>query len=110
MRRSDVVIVALSGDKPRPALVVQADDLIKSETVLVCPFTSGLEFAAPHRVVIEPTENNGLRAPSVLMTEKMKAVRRDKCGEPIGRLASADMAAIDGQLAFILGLIVRDYP
>lgn len=108
MRRSDVVVVALSGDKPRPALVVQADDLTNSETVLVCPLTSGLEFATSHRVVVEPTANNGLRAPSVLMTEKMKAVRRDKCGQPIGQLEVSDMAAVNAQIAFVLGLIIRD--
>lgn len=108
MQRRDVIIVALSGDKPRPAVVVQADKLIQSETVLVCPFTSGLQFAAPHRVVVEPTETNGLKSPSVLMTEKMKAIRRDKCRQTIGRLDPLDMMAVNAQLAFVLGLSLSD--
>jgi mRNA interferase MazF len=99
-----VIIVALPGDKPRPALVVQSDELTQSESVLVCPFTSGLEFASSHRVVLEPTDANGLRTASVLMTEKMQAVRREKCGQPVGALDLSEMTAINAQLAFVLGL------
>ena len=104
MQRRDVVIVALPGDKPRPALIVQSDELTQSESIVVCPFTSGLEFASSHRVVIHPTPANGLRSASVLMVEKIQAVRRDKCSRAIGALALEDMAAVEAQLAFILGL------
>ncbi|MBB5746476.1 type II toxin-antitoxin system PemK/MazF family toxin [Brevundimonas variabilis] len=104
MRRCDVVIVALPGDKPRPALVLQSDELLQSASVLVCPFTSGLEFASPHRVVLEPATANGLRSASVLMTEKMQAIRREKCGDVIGHLTASEMAVVEPQLAFVLGL------
>lgn len=108
MKRRDVIIVALPGDKPRPAVVLQSDELSDSLTVLICPFTSGLDFASSHRVVVEATASNGLKSTSVVMTEKLQAVRRDKCSERIGCLATPDMAAINAQLAFVLGLSVDD--
>lgn len=104
MRRRDVVIVAPPGDKPRPALVVQSDELAASGTVLICPFTSGLEFDAPHRVVVEATATNGLNGTSVLMTEKLQAIRRERFGQTIGALERAEMASVDAKLAFVLGL------
>ena len=108
MQRRDVIIVALPGDKPRPAVVLQSDELSDSLTILVCPFTSGLEFASSYRVVIEATASNGLKSASVVMTEKLQAVRRDKCSDRVGYLATPDMAAINTQLAFVLGLSVDD--
>ena len=104
MKRCDVVIVALPGDKPRPALVLQSDELLQSASVIVCPFTSGLEFASPHRVVLEAGTLNGLKSASVLMTEKIQAIRRDRCGDVIGRLSDSDIAAVETRLAFVLGL------
>lgn len=103
MKRRDVIIVALPGDKPRPALIVQSDRLTMSESVLVCPFTSGLNFSSPHRVVVLPDLSNGLDSASVLMTEKMQAIRRKKCGQVVGSVSISDMTAIETQLAFILG-------
>jgi len=108
VKRRDVIIVALSGDKPRPAVVVQSDDLIDSGTVLICPFTSGLKFAAPHRVVVESTAANGLNSASVLMTEKLQAVRRDRCGPTVGTMDPSDMSAVNAKLAFALGLSLSD--
>lgn len=104
MRRCDVVIVALPGDKPRPALVLQSDELMQSASVIVCPFTSSLEFASPHRVVMEAATANGLKSASVLMTEKMQAIRREKCGDVIGHLTASEMLDVETQLAFVLGL------
>ena len=104
MRRRDIVVVSLPGEKPRPAVVMQSDELAASHTVLVCPFTSGLEFASPHRVVVEPAPENGLKSASVLMTEKLQAVRRTRCGDVIGRLGDADMNAVGTKLNFVLGL------
>jgi mRNA interferase MazF len=104
VKRRDVIVVALPGDKPRPALIVQSDELTDSESIVVCPFTSGLEYASPHRVVIEPALANGLKAASVLMTEKLQAIRRDRCKQWIGSLNSTEMARINAQLAFVLGL------
>ena len=104
MKRCDVIIAALPGDKPRPAVIVQVDALRQSSTVLVCPFTNGLEFDAEHRLVMEPDSENGLRSPSVLMIERLQAVSRSRCGAVVGRIGPAGMDEIAAKLAFVLGL------
>ena len=79
MRRGDLVTVALRGDagKPRPALVVQADELFADlPTVVVLPLTSMLADLSLTRVTLEPTEANGLRAPSQVMASEPKLLPR----------------------------------
>jgi mRNA interferase MazF len=106
MRRGDVVVVALSGDygKPRPAVVVQSDSVLTPVSVFVCPLTTSVEPSDVLRIVVAPSEANGLREPSQLMVDKTSPTRRDRCGPVIGRIDDATMAELDGRLAFVLGL------
>lgn len=106
MKRGDIVTAVLPREhgKPRPALIVQSDELQGSTTVLVCPMTTGTEFNAPHRMQIEPSATNGLRDISLVMTDKLQANLRDRCGSVIGRLTERQMATVDASLAYILGI------
>jgi hypothetical protein len=38
------------------------------------------------------------------MVDKIVAVRRDRCGPPIGRIDAAARLALGRQLAFVMGL------
>lgn len=60
--------------------------------------------ASDSRLIIPPTPENGLRASSVVMTEKIYPVPRAKAGPAIGRLLRTEMEQIGVRLAFILGL------
>jgi mRNA interferase MazF len=106
MRRGDIVTVALPGaqGKPRPAVIVQEDALTGSESLLVCAFTSDLLFRAPHRPIIEPTSENGLHSPSLVMTDKIQAAPLEKCHKVIGRVTVEQQRLIDAALMFVLGL------
>jgi mRNA interferase MazF len=66
LRRGDLVTVALQGGygKPRPALVVQADQFAELGSVVILPITSTLVDAPLLRLPVEPSSDNGLRAPS----------------------------------------------
>jgi mRNA interferase MazF len=106
MKRGDLVTIALQGDfgKPRPALVVQNDEIDDTRNVLVCPLTS---TAGPYlmlRFGVEPSESNGLRQTSFVMLSNIVAAPRAKCGAVIGQLTTEQMTAIDARLAFVLGL------
>ncbi|MEC4589860.1 type II toxin-antitoxin system PemK/MazF family toxin [Nitrospirillum amazonense] len=106
MRRGDVVTVAANGDygKPRPALVIQTDALPHgTESLVLVQFTTGL-VEADFRVMIEPSAENGLRAPSQVMADKPVTVRRDRVGAIIGRLSADQMAKVTAALAFVIGL------
>jgi mRNA interferase MazF len=107
MKRGDVVTVAATGDygKPRPAVIVQTDALPAAHaSVVVCQMTSELSAAADFRVNIEPTERNGLRAPSQVITDKPVTIRRERIGKRVGRLDEADIARLNVALAFVMGL------
>jgi len=91
VRRGDVVTVSAQGDygKPRPAVVVQSDALNAADSVLVALFTSAIADAPLYRLTIEPAATNGLKAVSQVMVDKIMAVRRDRCGAPIGHADGA---------------------
>lgn len=106
MRRGDLITVALSGDygKPRPALVIQSDFLPETDSVLVCLLTTTLRAAPLYRLSLPAGEGTGLHAPSQAMVDKIRAVRRDRCGAPIGRVDEAALLALGRLLAFVIGI------
>lgn len=108
MRRGDLVTHAGPGDygkKPRPALVIQSDRLIGSDSVLLCLLTSDEEAPTSlRRIAVAPTRTNGLQVPSRIMVEKIIAAKRGKCGKVVGRLEPDTMARVDAVLAFVVGL------
>jgi mRNA interferase MazF len=107
MRRGDVVTVAAAGDygQPRPAVIVQTDGLPAThEAVVVCQMTSRLTDVQTFRVMIEPSQGNGLQLQSQIMVDKPVAVRRHRIGRTIGRLAAADIGRLNVALAFVLCL------
>ena len=107
MRRGDVIIVAAAGDygKPRPAVIVQSDAFPEAHaSVVICQMTSDRADAPDFRIDIEPTRENGLRAPSQVMADKPVTVRRDRIAQAIGRLRADDMARVNVALAFVMGL------
>lgn len=105
MRRGDLVTVAVSGDfgKPRPALVIQADQFGGTATVTVL-LVSGTPVDAPLiRVDVPPTSENGLRKGSRIMVDKAMTIRRDKVGKPFGHLDDEAMLSVNRSLALFLG-------
>lgn len=91
--------------KPRPAVVVQADELgDETTTVLVCPMSSEVRGGAHIRPVIEPKSENGLRITSQIMTDKMLALRRDRIRRVLGRIDAPAKDALDRALLIVLGL------
>lgn len=107
VRRDDIVVIVAHGERgrPRPAVIVQADELGPSTTsVLVCPITSDLTDNLPIRPTVEPTAGNGLRVRPQVMTDKMLALRRDRTRGVIGTLDSAMSEQLDRSLLVVLGL------
>lgn len=106
MKRGDLVTVAMPGDfgKPRPALVIQADQFTGLATVSVLLLSGTLIDAPLIRLDVEPSPENGLRKPSQVMVDKAMTVKADKLGEPFGRLDDEAMVAVNRALALFLGL------
>ena len=106
MRRGDLVTVAMPGDygKPRPALVIQADQFAEVGSVTVAFITGTITAAPLLRLTVEPTSDNGLRKRSQIMADKIMTVRRERLGEPFGRLDDETMLVLNRSIALFLGL------
>jgi mRNA interferase MazF len=107
VKRGDVVLLVAQGDmgKPRPGIVVQADELgDTTNSVLVCPMSSDVTEFHRVRPVVEPTASNGLRLRSQIMTDKINALRRDRVRRVLGSLDDETSERLNIALLVVLGL------
>lgn len=106
MMRGDFLTIAMQGDfgKPRPALVIQADQFSEHASVTVLPVTSTLVAAPLLRVTVQPSVENGLQKPSQVMVDKAVTVKRDKVGPAFGRIHTDAMVEVERCLAVFLGI------
>lgn len=88
MKRGDVWTVAGGPDdagKPRPAVILQDDAFDATASITIGPFTTHSVDAPLMRLPIEPSERNGLRAPSQLMIDKITTVSKRTLKRRVGR-------------------------
>ena len=107
MRRGEIWTVAGGPDdagKPRPAVIVQEDRFDATRSITICGFTSSTVDAPLLRLLIEPSERNGLTEPSRLMVDKITTVPRAKLGKRVGRLDDEDMLRLNRAVLVFLGL------
>ena len=107
MKRGEVWTAAGGRDyagKPRPIVIVQDDRFDATSSITVCAFTSDPTDAPLFRLVVEPSEVNGLETVSRLMVDKITTMPKAKLGRRIGRLAHEDMVRLNRGLMIFLGL------
>ncbi len=106
MKRGDLVSVTIAGDygKPRPALIVQADDYREHPSVTVLLLTSEVHDWPLFRVSVEPNRINGLKKRSQIMVDKAVTVPRRKIGRRLGEVDASTMGAVSTALSNFLGL------
>jgi mRNA interferase MazF len=109
LSRGDVVLMVVPGElgRPRPGIIVQADELgPNTTTVVACPLSSDVTTNPNPRLrpVIEPAAANGLRVRSQIMTDKIFAQRRERVRQVIGRIDSETRDRLNGALLLVLGL------
>ncbi|MBA2401206.1 MAG: type II toxin-antitoxin system PemK/MazF family toxin [Bradyrhizobium sp.] len=106
MKRGDVVLVVLQGEpgKPRPGVIVQADELDALSSTIVCPMSSHIDAANLMRPVVAPTAHNGLLVRTQIMTDKLNTLRHDRVKRIIGTLDPDSCERLDSALLLVLGL------
>jgi len=104
--RGDFVTIAMQGDfgKPRPALVIQADQFDEHATVTVLLVSSMLVNAPLFRITVQPSMGNGLQKPSQIMVDKAMTVKRDKLGQAFGRIDEDVLVEVERCLAVFMGI------
>jgi mRNA interferase MazF len=106
MRRGDIVTVSAPGDygKPRPAVVIQSDQLGETDSVLLCLMTTMARDAPFYRIAVNATPQTGLHQMSQIMVDKIVTVRREKCGSAFGRLDKPTLLVLNRTLALVTGI------
>ena len=107
MTRGEVWTAAGGKDyagKPRPVVIVQDDRFDATSSITICAFTTDQTDAPLFRLIVEPSEVNGLDMISRLMVDKVTTVPKAKLGKRIGRLADSDMVRVNRALVIFLGL------
>jgi len=107
VKRGDVVLVVVPSElgRPRPGVVVQADEFNAGlSTVFICPISSDLQENLSLRPIIEAQPSNGLRLRSQIMTDKMIALRHDRVRRVIGHIDTETSEQLDRALLVVLGL------
>lgn len=107
MNRGEIWTAAGGKDyagKPRPVVIVQDDRFDVTSSITICAFTSDPTDAPLFRLVVEPSEVNGLQTISRVMVDKVTTVPKAKLDHRIGRLADHDMVRLNRALMIFLGL------
>ena len=106
MKRGEIWTVAGGGDytsKPRPGVILQDDRFDSTDSITLCALTTDLTDAPLVRVKVEPTQLNGLDAPSCIMVDKITTVRRARLGMRIGQLDDDALTRVDRAILIFLG-------
>ncbi len=107
MTRGEIWTVAGGGDytgKPRPVVILQDDHFDATDSVTICAFTTDPTNAPLFRLTVEPSDANGLDAPSRIMVDKITTVRRSRLGVRVGRLDDDDVVRLNRAVVVFLGL------
>jgi mRNA interferase MazF len=107
MKRGEVWTVSAGGPyagKPRPAVIVQEDRFEATSSITICAFTTDPTDAPLLRMLIEPSDRNGLGSTSRLMIDKITTVPKARLGKRIGKLNDEDVVRLNRALTVFLGL------
>ncbi|MGA2397387.1 MAG: type II toxin-antitoxin system PemK/MazF family toxin [Steroidobacteraceae bacterium] len=107
MKRGEVWTVSGGSphaSKPRPAVIVQEDRFEATNSITLCAFTSDPTDAPLLRLLVEPTNLNGLKTASRLMVDKITTVPKARLGKRLGRLNDDDVLRLNRAMVVFLGL------
>lgn len=104
--RGGFVTIAMQGDfgKPRPALIIQANQFDEHASLTVLPVTSTLVEAPLLRITVQPSQRNGLQNASQVMIDKALTIKRDKVGIVFGQIEPDKLIEVERCLAVFLGI------
>ena len=107
MRRGEIWTIAGGRDyagKRRPAVILQDDRFDATDSITVCAFTTDATEAPLFRLLVEPSERNGLHRECSLMVDKITTVAKAKLGARLGNLDDEDAVRLNRAVVVFLGL------
>ena len=105
-RRGHIALVAggVYASKPRPAVILQDDLFLETDSVTVCPLTTARVDAPLLRFPIPANPTTGIDEPSFAMIDKITTVRRSSIGPIVGQVDSEQMLELERRIVVFLGL------
>jgi len=90
----------------RPAIVVQTDVTDAGlPTTMIVPLTSNLSaLRFPHTLRVDPSPQNGLTVPSVLLVFQLRAIDKGRLRNNIGRLEQNHVQQLEAEIRRMLDL------
>jgi mRNA interferase MazF len=107
MKRGEIWTVAAGSGyvgKPRPVVILQDDRFDATDSLTICAFTTDSTHAPLFRLLVEPSDGNGLRSRCRLMVDKITTVPKAKLGARMGRLADEDIVRLNRAAIVFLGM------
>lgn len=115
MKRGDIVLLNLPQNTgsagheqtgTRPALVVHDDATSNSlSLVMIVPITSNLSVQRfSHTIIIQPSRQNGLTMPSILMVFQLRAIDKTRIIRKIGEIEQSILDQVNTELKKLLGI------
>lgn len=106
MKRGEISTVSGGGyaGKPRPAVVAQDERFDATLSATICALTTDETEAPLFRLVVQPSERDGLRVVSRLIVNQLTTLPKERLGERIGRLDDEDMVRLNSAILVFLGL------
>jgi mRNA interferase MazF len=106
VKRGDVVVAVAPGamGKPRPFVVIQANQFGEHPTISLLMVTSTVVSAPLFRITVDPSTGNGLRRVSQIAVDKIVTLPREKVDHVIGRIDPDAMTRVTRALAAWLGI------
>jgi mRNA interferase MazF len=73
--------------------------------LIVAPITSNLNaLRFSFAIKLEPTDENGLTQPSVIMIFQMRAIDKDRVMKKLGNISAEQMKIVDAEIKKMSGL------
>lgn len=110
MKRGEIWTVSGGPDyagKPRPAIILQDDAFDATASITLCPLTTHQIDAPLIRLSVEPSAQNGIKATSHVMIDKITTVSKKKLENRVGLLSDEDVVRVNRAIVVFLGLAGR---
>jgi mRNA interferase MazF len=85
-------------------VIVQEDRFESTSSITLCAFTTDPTDAPLLRLLVEPSDRNGLAGASRLMVDKITTVPKSRLGKRVGKLDAEDVLRLNRALTVFLGL------
>jgi len=105
MKKGSVILIPFPFTDLRGSKIIPAVVLYKSELdVTICFITSELKWKTEYDISVFPSENNGLKVPSLIRTGKIATIDSALVLGELGELSNIEIAELDKGLKKLLQL------